>query len=162
MCNDAGAVPEQPPPLQPVKLEPSLGVAVRVTVAPEVKRCEHDPGHEIDASSLETAPDPVPAVMTVSNGIGAGANVAVTLWSESIVTVHVGVVPLGHPPPVQPVSRRAGGRGRGQDHPGARRLDARAARRTRDRPVGADTVPEPAPSDATVSVWPAPTSVSPI
>ena len=27
-------VPEQPPPLQPVKVEPAAGVAVRVTVVP--------------------------------------------------------------------------------------------------------------------------------
>ena len=155
-------MPEQPPPLQPVKLEPSLGVAVRLTVAPEVKLCEHDPGHEIDASSLETAPDPLPAVVTVSNGIGAGANVAVTLWSESIVTVHVGVVRLGHPPPVQPVKiepatgSRSGPlsepEGSTPEQRGGHEIDASAL----------DTVPEPAPSDATVSVWPAPTSVSPI
>jgi hypothetical protein len=98
------ALPEHPPPFQPVKLEPVSGVAVSVTVVPAGKLCEQLPGHEIDASSLEIVPEPVPAAAAVSSGAGAGPNVAVTLLSESIVTVQVGIVPLGQPPPLQPVN----------------------------------------------------------
>lgn len=61
-----GPVPEQLPPLQPVKAESSAGVAVRVTLAPAPSGTEHALGHEIESSALVTVPEPVPAVATVS------------------------------------------------------------------------------------------------
>jgi hypothetical protein len=61
-----GAVPEQPPPPQPVKTASLAGVAVRVTVVPAPRSLEQVPEHEIEPSSLVTEPEPVPATLTVS------------------------------------------------------------------------------------------------
>jgi len=59
------AVPEQPPPLQPVKVEPAAGVAVRVTAVPVVNALEHVAPQEIPAGLLVTVPLPVPDRETV-------------------------------------------------------------------------------------------------
>src|SRR3989475_13212295 len=58
-------VPEQPPPLQPVKAEPAAGVAVNVTTVPLVKLAEHVAPQLIPAGALGTVPLPVPAGVTV-------------------------------------------------------------------------------------------------
>src|SRR5882762_4113243 len=87
-------VPVQPPPLQPVKVEPAAGVAVRVTAAPLVKAAEHVVPQETPAGALVMVPAPAPALLTVSVK-DCTANVAVTAWAALIVTVHVLV-------PVQP------------------------------------------------------------
>ena len=42
-------VPEQPPPLQPVKVEPAAGVAVKVTAVPLAYAAEHVVPQEIPA-----------------------------------------------------------------------------------------------------------------
>ena len=59
-------VPEQPPPLQPVKVEPAAGAAVSVTAVPLVKLAEQVAPHVMPAGALVTVPLPVPAGVTVS------------------------------------------------------------------------------------------------
>src|SRR5439155_26050177 len=59
-------VPEQPPPLQPVNVDPAAGAAVRETDAPVVKGAEHVAPQEMPAGLLVTVPVPVPDFETVS------------------------------------------------------------------------------------------------
>ena len=59
-------VPEQPPPLQPVNVDPAAGVALNATAAPLVNDAEHVIPHEIPAGLLVTVPVPVPAGDTLS------------------------------------------------------------------------------------------------
>src|SRR5439155_1381721 len=55
-------VPTQPPPpLQPLKVEPALGVAVRVTVVPLGKVAEQPVPQSMPAGVLVTVQLPVPA-----------------------------------------------------------------------------------------------------
>ena len=68
-----GAVPAQPPPLQPPKDEPEAAVAVRVTTVPVEKVAEHVPGQEMPAGELVTVPDPEPLMVTVTEEPAAGA-----------------------------------------------------------------------------------------
>jgi len=86
-------VPEQPPPLQPVKLEPAAGAAVSVTAVPLVKLAAQVAPQVMPAGLLVTVPAPAPALETVSTR--AGVKVAVTVVAAEIVTVQV-------PAPVQP------------------------------------------------------------
>src|SRR5206468_3525502 len=94
-----GPVPEQPPPLQPVKAKPAAGVAVSITTVPLVNEAEHVAPHEIPAGALVTVPLPAPLRFTVS--VWSGTKVAVTVVSAPSGTVH-GPVPE-QPPPLQPV-----------------------------------------------------------
>jgi len=59
-------VPEQPPPFQPVNVEPAPGAAVSVTIVPVVNEAEHVAPQEIPAGLLVTVPLPAPAMDTVS------------------------------------------------------------------------------------------------
>src|SRR5439155_724963 len=93
-------VPEHPPPLQPVKVEPAASAAVRVTAVPLVKLAEQVAPQLRPAGELVTVPLPVPAGVTVSAKVGS-VNVAVTVVAAETVTVHVPVPE--QPPPVQPV-----------------------------------------------------------
>src|SRR2546427_8994720 len=52
--------------LQPVKVEPAAGLAVRVTAVPLAKLAEQVATQLIPAGLLVTVPDPVPASVTVS------------------------------------------------------------------------------------------------
>jgi len=61
-------VPLHPSPLQPVKLESVVALAVRVTLVPRGKDALHVPGQLIPAGSLVTVPLPAPANVTVSVG----------------------------------------------------------------------------------------------
>lgn len=63
---EQGAAPEQPAPLQPVKVEALLGVAVRVTELLVAKLPEHVPvpGQLMPFGLLVTVPAPVPASVT--------------------------------------------------------------------------------------------------
>ena len=54
-------VPEQPAPLQPVKVEPAAGVAVSVTTVPSLNDAEQVAPQLIPAGELVTVPEPVPA-----------------------------------------------------------------------------------------------------
>jgi len=58
--------PEQPPPLQPVKVELASGVAVKVTAVPLANGAEHVAPQAMPAGPLVTAPAPAPALLTVS------------------------------------------------------------------------------------------------
>src|SRR2546422_6733994 len=44
-------VPEQPPPLQPVKVEPAAGAAVKVTAVPLANAAEHGAPQEMPAGA---------------------------------------------------------------------------------------------------------------
>ena len=70
-------VPEQPPPLQPVKVEPAAGVAVSVTAVPLVNEAEHVAPQEMPAGALVMVPLPAPLELTVSVKL-CSAKVAVT------------------------------------------------------------------------------------
>ena len=59
-------VPEQLPPLQPEKVEPAAGVAVRVTTVPLVNEATHVEPQEMPAGALVTVPVPAPDLLTVS------------------------------------------------------------------------------------------------
>src|SRR5881296_3542383 len=93
-------VPEQPPPLQPVKVEPAAGVAVKVTAVPPANAAEHVGPQEMPAGALVTVPVPVPLGLTVSVKV-CTAKVAVTVVAALRVTVQVPVPE--QPPPLQPV-----------------------------------------------------------
>ena len=93
-------VPEQPPPLQPVKVDPAAGEAVKVTTVPLGKAAEQVTPQEMPAGVLLMVPDPAPALLTVSEKLGRAKN-AVTVWAALIVTVQVPVPE--QPPPLQPV-----------------------------------------------------------
>src|SRR5207245_8932650 len=64
-------VPEQPPPLQPVKAEPLAGLAVRVTTVPLAKLAEQVAPQVMPAGPLVTVPAPVAAVDTGREHVGA-------------------------------------------------------------------------------------------
>src|SRR5256712_1455284 len=93
-------VPERPPPLQPVKVEPAAGAAVKATAVPLVNAAEHVAPQEIPAGLLVTVPVPVPLGLTVSVKV-CTAKVAVTVVAAPSVTVQVPVPE--QPPPLQPV-----------------------------------------------------------
>src|SRR5437870_1208879 len=93
-------LPEQPPPLQPLKVEPAVGVAVSVTAVPLVKLAEQVAPQVMPAGRLVTVPLPVPALLTVSAKLGR-LKVAVTVVAAQTVTTQVPVPE--HPPPLQPL-----------------------------------------------------------
>ena len=93
-------VPEQPPPVQPVKVELASGVAVRMTAVPLGNAAEHVAPQVMPAGLLVTVPAPAPDLLNVNMKVGI-ANVAVTVVPAFRVTVQV---PLPEqPPPLQPV-----------------------------------------------------------
>jgi len=94
-------VPEQPPPFQPVKVEPAAGVAVRVIAVPLANAVVQVAPHEMPAGELLTVPEPAPDLVTESVKVGR-ANVAVTVVEALRVTVQVPVPE--QPPPLQPVN----------------------------------------------------------
>src|SRR6266704_3302625 len=100
MVTTHGPVPEHPPPLQPVKVEPVAGLAVSVTAVPLVKLAEQVAPQVIPAGELVTVPLPVPAGVTVRVKVWS-AKVAVTVVAALRVTVQVPVPE--QPPPLQPL-----------------------------------------------------------
>jgi len=58
-------VPEQPPPDQPLNVEPTPGVAARTTLVPELYDAEHVAPQLIPAGFDVTVPTPAPALLTV-------------------------------------------------------------------------------------------------
>ena len=94
-------VPVQLPPVQPVKVEPVAGVAVRVTAVPLVKACEQVAPQAMPAGALLTVPVPVPDLVTLSVKDDC-TKLAVTDAAAVIVVVHV-PVPV-QPPPLQPAN----------------------------------------------------------
>ena len=57
--------PVQPPPLQPLKVEPAAGAAVSVTAVPLVKLAAQVAPQLMPAGELVTVPLPAPAGLTV-------------------------------------------------------------------------------------------------
>ena len=88
-------VPLQPPPLQPVNVEPPVGAAVRVTVVPIGKFVAQTVPQEIPLGLLVTVPVPVPDLLTVNWCVGTVLNVADTLALP--VTVQA-ALPVQSPP----------------------------------------------------------------
>jgi hypothetical protein len=73
-------VPLQPPPLQPVNVEPPVGAAVRATVLPLGKSAAQVDPQEMPLGLLVTVPVPVPDLLTVNCCVlGMAVNVADTL-----------------------------------------------------------------------------------
>jgi hypothetical protein len=100
-------VPLHPPPDQPVKPDPELAEAVRVTAVPKANDALHLlllALQLIPAGLLVICPAPVPASATVRVSVTA-VKVADTLSAALIVTLQVPVplhpAPL-HPPKVEP------------------------------------------------------------
>src|SRR5436309_8496074 len=91
-------VPEHPPPLQPLKVEPAAGLAVSVTAVPLVKLAEQVAPQVIPAGELVTVPLPVPAGVTVRVKVW-GAKVAATGVAAASVTAQV---PRPEQPPALP------------------------------------------------------------
>src|SRR5437773_7101489 len=92
-------VPEQPPPLQPAKVEPLADVAVSVTKVPLSNVAEQVAPQLIPAGFEVTAPLPVPALLTARVTL-CSVKVAVTVVAAFKVTEQL-PVPV-QPPPFQP------------------------------------------------------------
>ena len=139
-------VPEQPPPLQPVNVEPAAGLAERVTL-PLGKLLEQVAPHEMPAGVLETVPAPLPALVTVS-GTSCRSKVAVTVVAAVSETVQVPVPE--QPPPLQPVKvEPAAGLAERVTLPLGKLLEQVAPH---EMPAGVlETVPLPLPALLTVS-----------
>ena len=102
-------VPVQPPPLQPAKVEPVAGLAVRDTLLPAGKDAAQLAPHAIPAGALVTVPAPAPVLLTV-NATGCGAKVAVTVVAALNVTTQAPVpeqAPPPHPVNVEPAAAAA-------------------------------------------------------
>jgi hypothetical protein len=90
----------QPVPVQPAKVEPVAGVAVKVTSTPLVNEAEQVLPQLIPAGLLVTVPVPLPVFVIDKRKLWAatwGLNVAVQVLAISIVTT-----PVLQPVPVQP------------------------------------------------------------
>src|SRR5438093_10757381 len=58
-------VPEEPPTLHPVNVEPAAAAAVRVTTVPFENEVEHAAAQEMPVGARVTLPVPAPAALTV-------------------------------------------------------------------------------------------------
>lgn len=92
-------VPEQPPPLQPMKAVPKVGRAVRVTVVPLGKLATQPVPQLMPAGVLVMVPVPLPAIVMPSTWVVGTAKLAVTAVAAAIVTTQV---PVPVQPPLQP------------------------------------------------------------
>ena len=96
-----GPVPGQatPLPLQPVKVEPIEGAAVRVTAVPPVNSAEHVAPQTIPAGLDLTVPLPAPDFVRDNVGFGGMiVNVAIRLVLAVSVKAQGFVVPFAHTP----------------------------------------------------------------
>ena len=85
-------------PLQPAKVEPESGVAVKLTTVPLAKFAEHVVPQEIPDGVLVTVPVPAPLLATVRvKGPGFAVKFALTDFAASMVTLQA-PVPLQAPP----------------------------------------------------------------
>src|SRR5947209_20373835 len=75
--------PEQPPPVQPLKVEPAAGAAVSVTAVPLAKLAAQVAPQVMPAGALVTVPAPVPAFETVR----ASALATITLMLAEVVAL---------------------------------------------------------------------------
>ena len=93
-----GLVPEQPPPLQPTKVEPTSGVGVRVMLLPVATVSVQSAPHVMPVPV--TVPVPVPVLVTVSTEVGPEK--AASMMVSPVKTYEQVPVPL-QPPPVHPM-----------------------------------------------------------
>src|SRR5438309_10702340 len=84
-------VPVQPPPLQPLKIEPVAGAAVNVTAVPLAYGAEQVRSEERRAGKQGTVPPPAPALLSVRVKVWT-VKVAVTVVAAEIVTAMVAVL----------------------------------------------------------------------
>ena len=97
-----GLFPEHAPP-QVTNCDPASAVAVKVTLVPGLYVALQVPPQLIPAGFDVTVPVPVPLLVTVRvRGFTTGSNLASTVMSAFMVTVHVPVPE--HPPPFQPAN----------------------------------------------------------
>src|SRR5438094_5200698 len=96
--------PEQPPPLQPLKVEPAAGAAVSVTAVPLAKLAAQVAPQVMPAGLLVTLPAPAPALETVSVKV-CREKAAVTVVAEIRVTEEA--AGPEQPPPQQPQKDQA-------------------------------------------------------
>ncbi|PYM68547.1 MAG: hypothetical protein DME11_00055, partial [Candidatus Rokuibacteriota bacterium] len=82
-------VPEHPPPLQPVKVEPAAGAAVSVTAVPLVKLAEQVAPQVIPAGLLVTVPVPALETVRAKVGVKVTVNVSVAVLPAASVAVTV-------------------------------------------------------------------------
>src|SRR5436309_509193 len=142
-------VPEQPPPLQPLKIEPAAGVAVKVTEVPLANAAAQVVPQAMPAGALVTVPLPAPVLLTVSVKVWR-AKVAVTEVAALIVTVQVPVPE--QLPPLQPAKVEPAA-GAAVSVTAVPLANAAAQVVPQATPAGAlVTVPVPTPALVTVSV----------
>src|SRR5437016_6613702 len=103
-------------PLQPVKVEPAAGAAVKVTAVPLVNEAEQVAPQEIPAGELVTVPLPAPDLVTVS-AKDDWMKVAVTEVAAFTVTLEVPVRVQATPPQPVTVAQAAGVVARGPTLP---------------------------------------------
>jgi hypothetical protein len=72
-------------PVQPLKIDPAAGVAVKATTAPEENAALHVAPQLIPAGLLVTVPLPLPALLIVS--VKVGVNVAMQLTATDMITL---------------------------------------------------------------------------
>src|SRR5918993_1270886 len=90
--------PAQPPPLNPLNVDPLVGAAVRDTVMPVAKSAAHVPGQEIPLGLLVTMPVPFPPRVTVSRSVETGTvKRAVTVAIPETDCAHAVVAPGNQP-----------------------------------------------------------------
>jgi hypothetical protein len=90
-------------PLHPANVEPTAGVAVRITGVPAAYVAEHVAPQLIPAGLLVTVPSPVPTLFTDR---ATSVKVAVAVWPLLTVTTHVPVPLHGplHPTKIDPTA----------------------------------------------------------
>jgi hypothetical protein len=143
-------VPVQPPPLQPTKVEPALGVAVSVTIAPCAKSSVQSAPQLMPAGDDTTVPAPAPLRSTVSV-CKIGLKVAVTVVAAASATMH-DAVPV-QPPPLQPANTEPAV-GEAVSVITVPALNCAPQVAPQLMPAGVDaTVPAPRPALVTVSVY---------
>src|ERR1700752_3736144 len=86
-------LPLQPPPLQPVNVDPAAATAERRTTVPLAKPALQVAPQSMPAGMLVTVPPPVPALTMVRTGLPGGGgvvelNVAVMAVAAVIGTTH--------------------------------------------------------------------------
>jgi len=88
MCTTHVPVPEQALPFHPVKAEPFVGVAVKVTVVPRIKSAlQLAVQFEMPPGELLTVPVPLPMSLAVRGAVLGGAlKLADTVWAPFITT----------------------------------------------------------------------------
>ena len=137
-------------PLQPLKIEPVLGVVVRVTTVPFGYAAEQLVPQLIPDGLDVTVPAPVPFFDTAS--VSAASNVAVTLVAAFTVTVHVVDWPVHAPLQPANVEDAVGVAVSVTTVPFTKRSEQSAPQLM---PIGFDvTVPEPWPARVIVNTEP--------